>query len=165
MSEHATSIHKDLEKHIANVNMAFVDMQEYLLHLKPDDLTGHLAGYRVIYELDSLLEKISKIVKGVKTDLSYKIIPDIMENLKIDSMRYDGRNFIRSIALRASIPEAKQEKGYQWLKDNGLGGVIKEGVNANSLSSVLSDFVEETGITPPEDCISLHRQPYIQVRK
>lgn len=165
MSERASQIHKDFEKHLADANISLVDLQEFLLYLQDNDLMGHLAAYRAIYEVDSLLDKLSKLVKAVKTDLSYKVIPEIMDNLKVDSMRYDGRNFIRSAVLRASIPEAKQSQGYQWLKDNGLKGLIKEGVNANSLSSVISDFIEETGIEPPEECMTLHRQNYIQVRK
>lgn len=165
MSDRAKDILKEFERNISNVNMVFVDLQELLMHLGDDDLMGHLAAYRTIYEAESLIAKLDKLAKETKQNLAYKVIPEIMDRLKVDSMRYDGRNFIKTVTLRASIPEAKHEQGFKWLKDNGLGGAIKEGVNGNTLSSIISHFIEETGITPPEECMTLHRQPNIQVRK
>lgn len=143
------------------IEEALAELQE----LKDNDLYGHLAVYKKIYEADSELERAAKLLKGIKSKLSYETIPKIMDDLKTDSIRYDGRNFIRSVRLDASIPEEMREKGYAWLKEQGLGSIIKESAHAKTLSSVLDDFIQETGVMPPEDCVKLHRQPYIQIRK
>lgn len=133
--------------------------------LDDNDLDNHLKIYRVIYEADSELERASKMLKGLKSKLSYEVIPKIMENREIDSIRYAGRNYIRSVRLDVSIPEEMREKGYAWLKANGLGAIIKESAHAKTLSSVVGDFIQETGIMPEEDTMKLHKQPYIQIRK
>ncbi len=165
MSERTAEIHKEFEKHVSNANMSLVDLLDYINRLEESDLDNHLASYKVVYEIHSLLEKISKITSELKSRLSYKVIPEIMSARKIESIRYEGRSFVVAHALRASIPEAKREIGFKWLKDNGLEGLLKEGVNPKSLSSALGDFIEETGIEPPEEAITMYKQPYIQMRK
>ena len=161
----AAEVDKALTKLIADLHMAVVDLVEFTINLADDDLYGHLAAYKIIYEKDDLVERLSKITTKIKQDLSYKTIPDIMDALKIESIRYQGKNFIRSTAFRASIPENMREKGFAWLKEAGLEGCIKETANANTLASVIADYIEETGIEPPEDAVKIHKQPYIQVRK
>lgn len=150
---------------LVKLNKAIEETLDCVMLLKQDDLDNHLAEFRKLSEADSKVEQASKLLKGLKNKLSYEVIPKIMEERKIDSIRYDGRLFINSVRLNVSIPEEMQEKGYGWLRDQGLGSIIKESANVKTLSSVVGDYIQETGITPPDDVMKIHRQNYIQIRK
>lgn len=164
-----TPVEKELEtlftKAVLDINTAMVDLTNKLMALEDMDIFGHLELYRITHEAFSRIEKAQKMLGETKQKLSYQVIPHIMSELKTDSLRYNGRNFIRCVRLDCYIKQDQMAAGKEWLKQAGLGGVIKEGVNAKTLSSVLGDYIEETGVMPPEDAISIHQQPYIQMRK
>lgn len=156
---------RQLLKVSLDLNTAVINLMEELQKLPKDDLFGYLDLYGITYDASNNIEKAFKALTAFERDLSYEKIPKVMEAKEVPSMRYKGRNFINSNRIFASIPDNMREKGFAWLKEHGLDGIVKETANANTLSSVMSDFIEETGITPPEDAMKLHRQPYIQVRK
>ena len=156
---------RQLLKITLDLNQALISLLEEREKLQKDDLFGYLDLYGITYDASNNIEKAFKALTAFERDLSYEKITKVMEAKEVPSVRYKGRNFISSFRVFASIPENMRDKGFAWLKDHGLDGIVKETANANTLSSVMSDFIEETGITPPEDVMKLHRQPYIQVRK
>jgi hypothetical protein len=156
---------KRFARAIIDLNNAIVDTMDHLKNIEDNDIYGYIGTFRILYDIDSQLERVSKVMGEVKRQLSYDIIPTVMERLKTDSIKFDGRNFIRSVRVDASIPEHMHDKGFAWLREAGLEKIIKNTAHPKTLSSVLTHYMEETGITPPEDAIKIHTQPYIQVRK
>lgn len=156
---------RQLLKVVLDLNDALINLMDEQRKLEKDDLFGYLDLYGITYDASNNIEKAFKALAAFERDLSYDKIPKVMDAKQVPSMRYKGRNFINSSRVFASIPDNMREMGFAWLKEQGLSGIIKETANANTLSAVLNDFIQETGITPPEEAIKLHRQPYIQVRK
>lgn len=112
------------------------------------------------------LEYYQKELKAIYEKFSTDVIPDILEAQKLgNSVKLFNRTFILNVRGYFSIPEAKQSKGFPWVEANGLGPLIKEAVNSNSLSSAISEIIEEKGTLPPEDCVSMHVKKYITIRK
>lgn len=147
------------------ITHAMIDLSKHITLLEDNDLLGHLESYKVVYEAYERIERTQKILGEIKRKLSYETLPDIMRTQKIPSIRFSDRLFSVGTRIDASIPQHMQEKGFQWLRDNGLGDIIKPTTNAKTLSSVLTQFIEETAISPPDDCVKIHTQEYISMRK
>ena len=57
---------------------------------------------------------------------------------------------------------------YQYLKDNGFGALVKETVNANTLSGWVKEQMEENDDELPEDLaefINLYEKTAVGIRK
>ncbi len=65
--------------------------------------------------------------------------------------------------MRASIPPAKRQEAWQWLRDNGLGDLITETVNAQTLSSAAKVRLEDQGLDMPEDLFNVQMVPNTSV--
>jgi vacuolar-type H+-ATPase subunit D/Vma8 len=62
-----------------------------------------------------------------KVDLvSGEVIPTMMQEMNISTLKLaDGTSVEVKPVYGASIPKAKQEEAYTWLRENGLGDLIK----------------------------------------
>lgn len=123
------------------------------------------AFYKNVYEQLELLEELVGVIKSIKEEYSKKVIPNLFEAMQVDSIKTSGRSFIRMPEFRASIPQDKMEKGLEWLRNEGYGMIIKEGVNAQTLASAMREWIKEKGKLPPEDVMSIHTDHYISMRK
>lgn len=129
------------------------------------DINTLLKAFRQLDICKDQFTLIQKEMTRMHKRLSSEIIPEVFENNGFDSIKSGGYNFIVAAKFYASIPANKQAEGYAWLKAQGLDGLIQEKVNAMSLSSAVKNYMETTGIAPPEDAISTHTEKYTQVRK
>ena len=64
-----------------------------------------------------------------------------------------ARSFYKQTKYGAKMKD--QEAGYAWLQDNGGQDLIKETVNAGSLSAFLREKLKEEGIEPDPDVIEM----------
>lgn len=133
--------------------------------LDPADLPLLLRSFKELDDAKDQLEMLMKIIGAIHRKCSEETIPEQFESMEMDSVKIAGRNFIVSGKIRASIPADKTEKGFAWLKENGYDALIKEGVNAQSLSSAMSDLFKEKAIMPPSDAISMYVHKYTSMRK
>ncbi len=158
-----------MEEKLADANIVLLQLTQKLASinqsLEGKDITGLLELYRVTYEAHQALEKTTKALGALKQSLSYEKIPATFKEMNIQGLRHNGRNFVLGERFFASIPADMHEKGYAWLHENGLGGAIKPNINPMTLSSVLEQYIEETGKSPPNDAIKIHMQEYIQMRR
>lgn len=152
----------DLEKTITDTVLCANDISTN----NANDVPTLLRFFKKLKENNDKLEALFKISNETERKLSYEIIPTAFENAGMDSIKLAGRNFILGVRLDASIKLDDREKGYKWLKENGLGALIQPNVNSKTLSSAIKNFIEEKGILPPEESgIKLNKQRYIQMRK
>lgn len=121
--------------------------------------------YKNVYEQHKLLEELTKLLGGIKEEFSKRIIPNLLEGMQIDSISTSGRQFTLVSEFRASIPENKREKGLAWLKANGFDMIVKENVNATTLSSAMREWIKDKGELPPEDVMTIHQGHYISMKK
>ena len=74
-------------------------------------------------------EKELKELKRKAELLSGEVIPTMMQEMNISTLKLaDGSSVEVKPVYGASIPVAKKEEAYKWLRENGLGDLIKNEV-------------------------------------
>ena len=73
-----------------------------------------------------LQEQNTKNLKSEIQKVSGDIIPTMMSEMGLAELKlHDGSHLKVSTTYRASITEANKEMAFNWLRDNGLGDIIK----------------------------------------
>ena len=79
--------------------------------------------------LNSRLELEEQNLKDTKAEIqkvSGDIIPTMMSEMGLSELKlHDGSHLKVSTTYRASITEANKEMAFNWLRNNGLGDIIK----------------------------------------
>ena len=88
-----------------------------------------------VIELKSLEDEILNAEESLKklkeqaNQLSMIEIPQMMEDMHITKLKLkDGESVEVKKIYGASIPKEKQEEAFQWLRNNGLGDIIKNDI-------------------------------------
>lgn len=123
------------------------------------------AFYKSIYNDLDALEGLTGIIRSIKEEYSKKVIPTLLEAQDVTSIKTAGKHFILMPEFRANMSQEQQEKGLAWLREKGYGGLIKEGINASTLSAAIKEYVTDKGELPPEDIMSIHMGHYVSMRK
>ena len=101
-------------------------------------------------EREALEDKVSGLTAKIEY-LRYSSIPLLMENDGIENIRLEGIGTVYlTSGIRASINQQVKPLAYQWLEDNGHGGLITQTVNAQSLTSALSARMKSGAEIPDE---------------
>jgi len=79
-----------------------------------------------IKEMDEILSKKKSELRNLEENL----IPSLMEEMNCYTFRdRNGRGFDLTFKYRGSIRADSRAKAFQWLEENGHGGLIKRGVS------------------------------------
>ena len=91
-----------------------------------------------VEKLESLqkqLEDQENNVKGLKSEIqkvSGDIIPTMMSEMGLAELKlHDGSHLKVSTSYRATITEANKEAAFNWLRENGLGDIIKNEISVS----------------------------------
>ena len=91
-----------------------------------------------VEKLESLqkqLEDQENNVKGLKSEIqkvSGDIIPTMMSEMGLAELKlHDGSHLKVSTSYRATITEANKEAAFNWLRNNGLGDIIKNEISVS----------------------------------
>jgi hypothetical protein len=99
------------------------------------------------------LEAKLKIAQAQVMDIAERQIPEVMDNLGVRSFTtQNGYKVEVQKKIRASIPAGNKDSAYNWLDENGHGGLIKRSISvafnreqektARELQAQLSDQFE-----------------------
>ena len=66
-----------------------------------------------------------KALKAEKHKLSVENIPSLMDEMGVERLDVDGLTVERKMMVHASIPQARKDEAFAWLRDNGLDDIIK----------------------------------------
>ena len=79
--------------------------------------------------LHSRIEKSEDNLKDLKKEyqrISGEVIPTMMSEMGLAELKlHDGSHLKVSTSYRATITEANKEAAFNWLRNNGLGDIIK----------------------------------------
>ena len=98
----------------------------------PESLSGHVLELQKLEdEIKMDEEKLNK--KKEQADrLSQQVIPEIMESMKLKTMKLrDGSAIEIKEIYSATIPLNKREGAYNWLREHGLGDLIKNEITVS----------------------------------
>ena len=130
-----------------------------LKKLQDDDLSGLSKLIQKQLDLDSEIENMEETLKDMKRErdiLSSETIPTKMQELGInETTMKDGSKVTVKEGFHCRIPKAKEEEALQYLKQEGLGDIIKNqvstsfGTGEDNMAGDLAGYIESNfGITP-----------------
>ncbi len=109
-------------------------------------------------ELEDDLETKEKELKELKRHIdlvSGEVIPTMMQEMNISTLKLaDGSSVEVKPVYGASISAAKKEEAYTWLRENGLGDLIKNeitvsfGRNEDNKASTYANLAKGQGFEP-----------------
>ena len=103
-----------------------------------------------------------KDLKKQADKLSQEVIPTMMQEMNLSSLKLaDGSSIEVKPVYGASIPPAKKEEAFNWLRNNGLGDLIKNeitvsfGRNEDNKAMAYATLAKGQGYDP-EQKVSVH---------
>lgn len=106
--------------------------------------------------LDGLKKKKEEIEQGMFA---------MMVEEGIDGLKHGGFSFTPSVRPFASLAADTKEEGFEWLRENGYGDLVKESVNANSLSSLYKELGADEAPEEFRALLNVHHKQQINVRR
>jgi len=130
-----------------------------LKNLQDSDLSGLSKLINRQLELDTMIEDMEDATKELKRErdlLSSETIPTKMQELGInETTMKDGSKVTVKEGFHCRIPKAREEEALQYLKQEGLGDIIKNqvstsfGTGEDNMAGDLAGYIESNfGITP-----------------
>ena len=102
-------------------------------------------------------EEKLKQKKEAADKISEQVIPEIMESMKLKTMKlHDGSAIEVKEIYSATIPVDKREGAFNWLRNNDLGDLIKNeitvsfGRNEDTKAREYADLAESNGYQPQQ---------------
>jgi len=89
--------------------------------------------------------------------ISGEVIPTMMSEMGLAELKlHDGSHLKVSTSYKAHISEANKEAAYNWLRENGLGDIIKNeisvsfGRNEDNKAADYAELAKRSGFTPTQ---------------
>ena len=102
---------------------------------KTDNIQSLADQVEKLEELNTRLQTQEEIMKDTKKQidrLSGEVIPTMMSEMGLSELKLqDGSHLKVSTSYKASITEANKEMAFNWLRNNGLGDIIKNEINVS----------------------------------
>jgi hypothetical protein len=115
-------------------------------------------------EKDALAER-GKELNKLEEETERQLF-ELMISEDLEKFTYAGRTFRPEVKTYASIKAEWKEEAFAWLKENGFGDLVKEQVNAQSLTSLYKEL-DESGELPEEfaQLLNVYQKQRIAVRR
>jgi hypothetical protein len=98
-----------------------------------------------------------KLLKKKRDHISGDIIPTMMSEMGLAELKlHDGSHLKVSTSYRATITEANKEAAFNWLRNNGLGDIIKNeisvsfGRNEDNKAADYAELAKSNGFQPTQ---------------
>ena len=123
-----------------------------------------------LYSLADQVEKLETMQKQLETQeeaikekkkqiqyISGEVIPTMMSEMGLAELKLqDGSHLKVSTSYRATITEANKESAFNWLRNNGLGDIIKNeisvsfGRNEDNKAATYAELAKGQGFQPTQ---------------
>ena len=102
-------------------------------------------------------EENLKLLKKNRDHISGEVIPTMMSEMGFAELKLNDGSFLKvSTSYKAHISEANKEAAYNWLRNNGLGDIIKNeisvsfGRNEDNKAADYADLAKGQGFQPTQ---------------
>ena len=110
----------------------------------------------VANDIDATEEQL-KNLKKKRDHISGEVIPTMMSEMGLAELKlHDGSHLKVSTSYKAHISEANKEAAYNWLRENGLGDIIKNeisvsfGRNEDNKAADYAELAKSSGFQPTQ---------------
>ena len=145
-------------------------MSEDLQQMFVEDAPQQVNELNNVESLSSYVIQLQKLEDEIKADeeklkqkkeaadkISEQVIPEIMESMKLKTMKlHDGSAIEIKEIYSATIPVDKREGAFNWLRNNDLGDLIKNeitvsfGRNEDNKAREYANLAESNGYQPQQ---------------
>jgi len=158
---------KDIEEAklaLGKLRAMFNSLEAYTDVVRKQATPKAVEMYVALKTLADDYDEVGKALTETVTELKQKTIPEKFETEGVSSFTTtSGYRVTVSVTPRASMKGDKL-LCFQWLRDNNLGDIVTETVNASTLSSVAKSMLEEGKELDP-DLFLTYLQPNTSVTK
>ena len=120
-------------------------------------LSNYVVELQKLEDEIKIMEEKLKQKKEAADKISEQVIPEIMGEMKLKSMKLEDQSSIEVKEIYgASIPLDKREGAYKWLRDNDLGDLIKNeitvsfGRGEDNKANDYASLAEKSGYQPAQ---------------
>ena len=117
-------------------------------------------------EQEALEDDLKRIKK--KLEETEQSLFECMVNNQVEKFTRTGYSFAPTIKTRASIPAENKEHAMEWLKQSEYADIVKETVNAQTLTSLVKEW-EDAGVreddAPFYALLNIYNEQKISIRK
>lgn len=137
------------------------DTTEVLVNGDVLDVIHHFNDLRVANEDVKLIRKQLEILED---RLSHNEIPDMFKRIGIKNLTVEDVGRV-SIGHRWGCSIIDKPIGFQYLREQGDGGLIIETVNSSTLAAHAKNLMDTQGKTLPPDKFTTSINPYTSITK
>ena len=131
------------------------DAPSQVTQVNPDQLSNEIKTLQEIHQEISNQEEKLKELKEREKYYSGIVIPDLMNQLNLKTMKLtDGSQIEVKNIFGASIIADKKQEAHSWLRDNGLGAIVKNeitvkfGLNEDNKAEQYATLARGQGYDP-----------------
>ena len=127
---------------------------------KTDNIQSLADQVESLENVNSSIENAEEIVKNLKKKrdhISGEVIPTMMSEMGLAELKlHDGSHLKVSTSYKAHISEANKEMAFNWLRENGLGDIIKNeisvsfGRNEDNKAADYAELAKSNGFQPTQ---------------
>ena len=127
---------------------------------KTDNIQSLADQVQRLEEMQHELEIREDALKEHKKQIQYisgEVIPTMMSEMGLAELKlHDGSHLKVSTSYRATITEANKEAAFNWLRENGLGDIIKNeisvsfGRNEDNKAADYAELAKSNGFQPTQ---------------
>ena len=138
------------------------DAPSQVTQVEPEKLSGEI---KKLQDIQSQIQHHKDLIKDLEKDEKYfsqVVIPDMMNAMNLKTMKLkDGSEIEISNKFFASALAAKRGEAYQWLRENGLGNIVKNeitvrfGKDEDNKAQQYADLARGQGYEP-EQKVAVH---------
>jgi len=140
-------------------NMMLEDSKDFLDNVEITTIASECKKLKVLEDEIEEQENKLKELKKQADYISSEVIPDLLKEQGLNQIKLsDGSSVTVKTEYRATLPEDdfKREEAYKWLRDQGLGDIIKNNVfvtfgkGEDNKAKQLLDLAAENGYQPQQ---------------
>lgn len=133
--------------------------------IEPEDTVNSVASQVAECEV---LHKFFKKMCGDGSDFKHNRdqlkmrLSRLLQQEGLQKVTTDAGTFTDKPRLLSSIPAENLAIAYEWFRDNGYGGIIKETIHSKTLEATMREILA-VGKEVPE-CVNIYFKPFVNVR-
>ena len=140
-------------------NMMLEDSEDLLDNVEITTIAQECVKLKAKEDEIAALEEQLKSKKAEADDISSRVIPELLAEQGLSEIKLaDGSKVTVNKEFRATLPkdDIRREAAYQWLRDQGLGDIIKNNVfvtfgkGEDNKAQQLLDLAADNGFEPQQ---------------
>jgi hypothetical protein len=132
-----------LDKKYDEMQATVNELRKIVEFMHEDPVHEQLKLLKLVRDTTENLSDIKTQLQEMLDKIRQEIIPNTFKDNGITSLTVDGYRYTISQSMRASIKAGVKDAAFTWLRENDLGDLITETVNASTLSATARQMAAE----------------------